>query len=470
MFRKIDGRSILLSFVLIGLTVATIKGQARGFQSSSYQPEDLTEDCKKFISEIQSGYNYGWVQNKEVITDKRSKLIPIFYYYKKDSTLKNPVLFFNGGPGYNSHSVYPDLEKSNRNFAGDRIDFIFMDQRGTGCSQGYFPVGIDDATLSRLQGYGSEGIVYDAEMIRAKLIGEQTKWKIYGQSFGAMIVYRYLEIMPQSITAAFAHGNAAIVSDYQRNYNRVSAEVNIFTKWAKANPKDSNRLRILQKYTSDPTKCFMQNIRNICGYEILNPFLARLGFRHLWKEISTKLQTLVPINQVDEIALTGFVSDTYNVFFSFHGFNFNEYVNTNSVFLNVSGHFDWDSSPVDSRSCSKILNDIAKKYKTTIDGLWPTTCSAPMQFNYVDEIGLILDKKQSVIKPKFIDINQVQQNIQTYNIPLYVYSGALDSFVPPESFVAQTAILKRPASYTKFEGSGHEGYFTEIKIFRDLIL
>jgi pimeloyl-ACP methyl ester carboxylesterase len=57
------------------------------------------------------------------------------------------------------------------------------------------------------------------------------------------------------------------------------------------------------------------------------------------------------------------------------------------------------------------------------------------------------------------------------NVHLYLYSGQLDSYVPVENFAEQLAVVKDLPNvhYTHFNGTGHNGYNTEPKIWTDLI-
>ena len=84
-------KSIILLFLALPVSAA-----------AGSPPAVLDQECIEFISSIESKYDYGWADVAE--TPSYSNSIKIFYYYKKTSNLKNPVIFFNGGPGFTSHS------------------------------------------------------------------------------------------------------------------------------------------------------------------------------------------------------------------------------------------------------------------------------------------------------------------------------------------------------------------------------
>ncbi len=54
---------------------------------------------------------------------------------------------------------------------------------------------------------------------------------------------------------------------------------------------------------------------------------------------------------------------------------------------------------------------------------------------------------------------------------LYLYSGQRDTFVPVENFLEELARVKdfQNVSYTHFNGTGHEGFNSEPKVWADLI-
>ena len=137
-----------LASLLIILTISILTSMASANETSA--PDNLDSECTQFIDSIKDKYNYKWLQVP--VRPDSSKTISIFTYYKKTNSFKNPVIFFNGGPGYTSHGTIDYLESAKTKFGGNselEIDFIYMDQRGTGCST-HFPIGADPQTLKSL--------------------------------------------------------------------------------------------------------------------------------------------------------------------------------------------------------------------------------------------------------------------------------------------------------------------------------
>ena len=53
-------------------------------------------------------------------------------------------------------------------------------------------------------------------------------------------------------------------------------------------------------------------------------------------------------------------------------------------------------------------------------------------------------------------------------IPVFVYSGAEDGFVPPETFADEVKALGGKIHYTNFPNSGHEGFLNEPQVWTEL--
>jgi pimeloyl-ACP methyl ester carboxylesterase len=168
-----------------------------------------TETCARFRESLPADFESDLITVPEDWTRPLGKQIQVFYYLRRakraDGTPAQPVVFFNGGPSFDSHGVSQMLESLEGSTA---LTFVYIDQRGTGCSDPYPSVKTDAA---RLPFYGSRAIVQDAEAIRSRVFGPFTRWHAFGQSYGGFIVHRYLEIAPQGLSGAFAHG-ASVMS------------------------------------------------------------------------------------------------------------------------------------------------------------------------------------------------------------------------------------------------------------------
>lgn len=431
----------------------------------------VNAECQTFIDSIKDNYTFGWIEtaiNYEVSNSEKQN---VFYYYKNTDQIKNPVLYFNGGPGASSHYSHLLFETTRKKFGlTENINYIFMDQRGTGCSSPGFTSGYSIKTLENLKWSASLGIVQDAEILRQHLLGKNTRWKIFGQSFGSYIVYRYIEKFPNSISKAYAHGYALGNSDYDASYYRILSQQTVLEKYFKLFPVDRNRLTILNKYLSDSQKCFL-NIHNqeLCGYEILLPFINLLGFSTEWTSLHVYLQRIVPEKLVDETALKNYVSQNVQGTMIYHDSEKFMSVAENAVyFYNFAGLFDWNNKPNDFLKCSKIYNQIQQQNPKNGGALLMNECQAPIQYHYNEPIAELLGSKIDLSTNQFVDIQTVNKNLIDFKMPLYTYSGELDPFIPKQLFAQQIKLFGPKTNYTHFEFSGHEGFYTERKIYLDM--
>lgn len=431
-------------------------------------PDDLNDpqECQTFIDSIKNDFEYHWIKTDESPNSQRK--LSIFYYFRKNTELINPVLFFNGGPGYSSHGSYLNLEQ-NRFYSSKIINFIYMDQRGTGCSSRN-PIGIGDAVLEPLMYSGSIGIVRDAEAIRKKVLGVNSQWKIFGQSFGAFIVHRYILDFPDSIKEAHAHGFAIGLSDFELNYNRIVGQNRVLSLYLKKYPMDEIRLRLFQIYLSAPDRCFTKsNGLKYCGFELLSPLVNKMGFINEWEIIHQWLVSLVTTRIVNESVVQDFTENFFTVSASYQNAQLiqTEDFMQIDVSLNFIGVFDRESHPLDYNVCNQIYQKIKIINKNFNSELSFDECAAPYQFKYMDPLFDLLNNRTQA-RNNFILMSDFVGVLKKYKVPFYLYSGEYDPYIPKENFSKEVLALGRMVKYTHFLKSGHEGFFTETAIFNKL--
>ena len=140
------------------------------------------------------------------------------------------LLFLQGGPG--GKGPRPKGTEDWLRHAVRTHRVLLLDQRGTGRST---PVtartvrGMPPAALaSYLRLFRADSIVADAELIRARLLGDE-RWETLGQSYGGFITLTYLSRAAQGLRACYVTGGlpglAATADDvYARTYPRVAAK------------------------------------------------------------------------------------------------------------------------------------------------------------------------------------------------------------------------------------------------------
>lgn len=139
------------------------------------------------------------------------------------------LLYLQGGPGFGAPrplSAGGWLKRAMQEF---RI--FLLDQRGTGRStpvnrQTLAALGSPRQQADYLKHFRADAIVQDAEWIRRRLVGEDAKWSVLGQSFGGFCTVHYLSAAPESLREVFITGGlpplTAHADDiYRATYRRV---------------------------------------------------------------------------------------------------------------------------------------------------------------------------------------------------------------------------------------------------------
>nr|WP_206323620.1 alpha/beta fold hydrolase [Streptomyces sp. HNM0574] len=118
------------------------------------------------------------------------------------------LVYLQGGPGGRSpRPLGPSwLEPALRHY---RV--LLLDQRGTGrstpASRQTLPLrGTAAQQADYLAHFRADSIVRDAELVRKRLLGEDTPWSVLGQSFGGMCTFTYLSYAPEGLREAFVTG------------------------------------------------------------------------------------------------------------------------------------------------------------------------------------------------------------------------------------------------------------------------
>jgi pimeloyl-ACP methyl ester carboxylesterase len=426
------------------------------------EPTDIAGqpgDCKEFIKTIPADYFHEWIKVPENPFEPEGRKIQVFYYGPKTLN-ENVVIFYNGGPGSNSHgtknSFDSDLAKHQLQ---QKISFIYVDQRGTGCSSGY-PNKRTEEDVLRARWYGSTGIVYDSEAIRQKLLGAK-KWKIFGQSYGAFIVHRYVSLFPGSIDSAYAHANTINADAEQRMYDRIYSQYRVLNMYFDVYPEDKAKLAALKNYLT-LTKCFTTEfIGEVCGHELLAGSIFTLGFSNYWPYLHSNISEIVKANEdkftIDDEKIKKMITQLMDYEESDMGL-------AGAVIAyfdrNVSGGYE---------TCANVYRKLAEA-QISEDQLLLNECMPSIQSKYStsalnQKIKEIIGSKTDHLKIENFKEGLLKMKAKSF----YLYSGEKDCFVPKESFNEELGYVGALLNYTNFMDSGHEGYRSEKQVWDDLI-
>ncbi len=433
-------------------------------------PSGLTAECEKFIQALPPSYEHGFLDVPENWEKpKSSPQLHVFYYYFKvaDKT-KTPIVFFNGGPGFSGHEL---LQAWNAVLPKSQVPFVLMDQRGTGCSS-HYPVIESDKEAQKLSHYGSRSIVRDAEALRQHLFGKNSKWKVFGQSYGGLIVHRYLMMEPEGIISAHIHGFAIPKNEMGDYYFRMLGQRRISKKYFAQHPLELKKAAQIRSQLK-PDMCFLRNKFKICGEGIWDGILANLFNGKQTGIITTSLALLLKEDGKLDTDVLANLADKYIL--SMYGStreNTSENPEQRAALLARmyigklemnSGIFD----PLDPGNCNLILKTFKEKGENSEK--WPlNTCRFVQAMNF-DELLGDMKSRAAAIKSESMNLDLINSALSVHeDIPIYLYSGSQDSFEPTELFKDEKSEITR-IHYLDFPNSGHEGFVTEPQVWKDLL-
>lgn len=427
--------------------------------------------CETFKNSLPRSWFKNTIQVPENPQEPNGRKINIFYYGKIRRG-HIPTVFFNGGPASSSHGSYRVLTQNQTQRDPERkISFIFIDQRGNGCSDFYPQLDMNDSTsfyeqLPRLAHYGSKAIVHDAEIVRRTLLGPRGQWNVFGQSYGAFIVHRYFIESAQSIHSAHAHANALQSDGYIRLKQRIASQVQVMNTYLARYPTDASKLQSLKNFLH-VDRCYSGQSQSlqVCGHSIVELFAGHLlGFTDQWPIMHQWIELLVDRRgQVDEEQLERFIA---TFVFSRH----NPLNTTNWANLAI-GWVDRNVAVPDPYNCQRIQADLLREQRIQLQNLVSHQCLGALQENISQPWN---NAYQSVrhLPRDLMTVAQLREALLRFRqTAFYLYSGQNDAYVPVSNFTEELSAIQSLSnvSYNHFQGSGHEGYFTENLVWQNLI-
>lgn len=142
------------------------------------------------------------------------------------------LLFLQGGPGNKATRPESNSGWISRAVRDHRV--LLLDQRGTGLSSA-----ISARTLAArgeaadqadyLAYFRADSIVADAEVVRRRLLGDEGRWSVLGQSYGGFCALTYLSFAADALSAVYLTGGLAPLEAsaeevYRATYARAEAK------------------------------------------------------------------------------------------------------------------------------------------------------------------------------------------------------------------------------------------------------
>lgn len=437
-FSKMIGRLGLFPLIL-GASVSAVPAAF-----ADDLPSDLSTDCLAFIDQLRADKaEFGFIQAPEDWNHPEgSPKLHIFYFGANPEALggngSTPIVYFNGGPGGTPHHAYT-VFKTFPAAAG--IPFLYIDQRGNGCSSPYPTVSTNLAGAVRLGRYGSRNIVHDAEAIRHTIFPDGRRWSVFGQSFGAAIVHRYIAIAPGALKKAFLQGDSLMNDGIAWSEDRMLSQKRIGDLYLNQFPEDekifaSARAQLPADYcTGDGTSV-------TCGPALLDQFIGQsLAFPRNWASIHTTLgQMLTADGKLDPAFLAANLPATID-----------PNPSQGEFMVAVIPGRELPGGLLNTWSCQLAVPRLIDR------GLDPSSwfyneCRGDLATRSTYDSFL-----KRIIEKDYLTIAQVANGLRDFpKLEMHLYSGELDSVAPREGFREEVARLGRRIYYSNIANIGHD--------------
>lgn len=401
-------------------------------------PIELTRECTEHIKTLQGmpGMKYGWAKSTEFPDPNTAPVYTFYYHYP---TRNVPVAFFNGGPLADSHSSFalfwPFIQQNG-------TWMVFMDQRGTGCSSP-----LPEKTQERAAEYmhwGSAGVARDAEAVREAL--QVKRWYIFGQSFGAHIVERYLHMFPQSILTAVAHGGALLNDTTDTSQLRYEQQIYVIKKYLEKFPGDLDLVKkIVNQHLCNPIS------PEACGtYAVALIAREFLGFKYAWDYMHIRLVKTATStisrppwkNTQKPNELFGMSSVTYNA----HGW---------------VTHPDITNSAL---NCYKVRTLVLREIGRA-EAMALSECASMPGYQGQKPTKKDIEYLQNFFSYWRLPIRTneaIRENLEKYpDLNFYLFSSELDYYTPPAIISRAAGEIGPRVHYKKLMGAGHEAFNSE---------
>lgn len=418
-------------------------------------PEDLrvTQECAGHLNNLKltnQTFSYGWLTVPQSETNTR----PVHVFYQaqilkdENGLTKKPVIFFNGGPSMDSHNSLITL-LSKPAFNQD-ASLIMFDQRGTGCSSPY-PA---QPESSDLNDYGSRQIVKDAESLRQHL--GINKWTAFGQSYGGLIVQRYVETFPGSLNKAVLHGMPLGSIDADAALRRFEMGVAGLAEFLAESPEMEVKMKTLKELIPEDYCIRSQGFFQLCGPELMD--LHVVFTRNLnQQEFQDSFHQW--INSLFHLVVT-----------QGHGL---EHPNALQYWSNLSSYaigqnpskYYWEQV-ITKQEITPGFADLETGQLFQMDSE-SLVSEARLFRSFEFENNSFLD-----VKVDEVSLATVRKNLQSHpDLKMYIFAGEQDVFSPAAVIRAQYEehLLLDNVTFRSFPNSGHEGYETEPAVIEAVI-
>jgi pimeloyl-ACP methyl ester carboxylesterase len=426
----------LLTFILF-FPCASFGAQAGAIQQSA--PIPLNKECRTFLATLPSDEVKGWLTTTVSPEDLRPIAV-FFHHHPFHGSI--PWIYFNGGPLDFDHSKDFDLVFSLEKAAPPSI--IYLDQRGTGCSS---PMELKDDSNLGISEWASRGIVRDAEKLR-KALGIKV-WNAIGDSYGGLIVRRYIANAPGALKKVISHGYY-LLDPQTFTKDRTRWQINPIEAYFKKYPGD---IEIL-KQVSTQFPCGTNGDDQDCGLLRIRSLIFPAMVSHArWSVIHQFLPDL--LLKSDEAKKNSSILET-------GGSDSSDVV---EKYIKVVIAVDEGMPFWDMNICKEVADQLQAEFHT--DALAPLLECYGSNVEMTPELTQMIDSLHDFyVSQKDIE-NSLAKNPQ---IQFYITASIYDYYVSFPAVQAEVKALAGRATFVPLMKSGHDDAFWYEPEMRRLML
>ncbi|MBL7715067.1 MAG: alpha/beta hydrolase [Bdellovibrionales bacterium] len=394
-------------------------------------PPGASAKCTKYVQGLPAEIETDFIMVPEDWDNPTaSPLIPIFFYAPDLYQNQKWIAYFNGGPGGSTHGIYAYFKKYTPLSAG--VPFLYIDQRGTGCSGSFPEVPVTLEGAKRMALYGTRSIVRDAEAVRRHLLKDKP-WGIFGQSYGGYIVHRYIALYPKSVEHAVVQGASLMDNGIRWVETRLLAQQRAATEYLKQYPGDAE---ILEKARSQVPADYCQGNQTAvaCGPGLLDGIAwGQIAFPKGWPNLHKTYAGLLKADGTLDLAYLGtLIPKQVDATDSMADF----------LVAVVPGR-ELPGGLLNTWSCQKAVPRMKRKGIDTNSWFY-SECRGALSIQAKYDSFL-----KKIVKDDSIRLKDVHRSLKKNpGLQFHLFSGELDTFVARESYQQEVKKLGRLANFS----------------------
>lgn len=382
--------------------------------------------------------------------------VELTYWVRKGSDpTQTPIILIHGGPGGNSSRFIAEFKNSE--YTGD---IVFMDNRNEGESK----IKSYTEKPNSYRFFRGREIVKDLEDLRKHLYGQNSKWRVFGQSRGAAIATYYFEMFPESFESFQTHGWAMMTRRNMESYTKLRSEFNARAsdRFAELYPEAAQVIIAAKAHFTEnnitmPINLNMANLPidqqpTVTGALITDSISYKLSNYSRWKDISAALLALrIPDSQeLDLVKTKDFFQKEINGNIYVQYFNY--ILGTNAMDIGSPTPMNFKSI----RNDHHIMTSLISEGRFVADAVYPAYLS--------QGFPPVRGRVESINFRKIMRFLREYEKVNGRKFSMTLFSSYFDTVAGPEMYSDIQRILAGYVDVKLLSSSGHEGWQTESTI------